>query len=98
MAIDDELGRLRKDGDTAPSSFADEDSDCENSTPPTYNNVFCDGYLNNFGDKQCLAHCDGLLRFETSTETTRHFCKASHMMRYLVKHFTGKRTKKARKS
>jgi len=84
---------------TIESEDATPDWNSDNDTPPGSpatpfvppDDELCDGYHDNNGERKCLGPCSGYLYFTNHDGTTFHFCKASHMMRYIVKHHTGKR-------
>jgi hypothetical protein len=92
-AIDAEHDRVRQSEDATPDWNSDNDTSSGSPTTPfvPLDDELCDGYHDNNGERKCLGPCSGYLYFTNHDGTTFHFCKASHMMRYIVKHHTGKR-------
>ena len=53
----------------------------------------CFGYSDDNGTQRCDKRFYNILKLENGA-SSHYFCKGSHLCRYLIKHFTGRSSKK----
>jgi hypothetical protein len=97
-AIDAEIATVRE-GDKPPITDEYQSSQPEEQQEEE-DDVECDGYRDEAGTQVCTTTFKPILTIKVSGGKDKHFCKASHLIRYLIKHHTtkGKTSKKSPKT